>query len=176
MGPIPNKIIFCSFIPHGQVESNKSIRRMPYSFCSNTVYLLRPIDAYMCQWTAPSFDKFMVCRLFATGHYPKQCWLIVSWTSKVTYSNEILFENKYFFKKMHAKMSLAKFRPFCLGRNVLACYETDHKSWSVIGRVSNVNGSIMFSIIAHVLYATTHNVSNCRDITWNTIGRYSWKW
>ena len=109
VGSIPDKIIYCSFILHGQVESNRPIRRMPHSFCPNTICLLRPIDAYMRQWTAPSFDKFMVCRLFATSHYLKQCWLIVNWTTKVIYSNEILFANKWFsFKKMHSKMSLAK--------------------------------------------------------------------
>ena len=38
--------------------------------------------------------------------------------------NEILIEiHTFSFKKMHLKMSSAKWRPFCLGLNVLICQE-----------------------------------------------------
>ena len=51
----------------------------------------------------------------------------IIWTNAVillirpqgTYFSEILFETRKFsFKKMHLKMSSAKWRPFCLGLNV----------------------------------------------------------
>ena len=122
-GPIPGKIIYCSFVCHNHVQSNRAIRCMPYSFNPNTVYLLKPIDAYMRQWTAPSLDKFMIYCPFATSHYLNQSWLIVGWTPNGIYSIEFLFENQRLsLTKMHLKVWSAKYRPFCLDLRVLACY------------------------------------------------------
>ena len=50
--------------------------------------------------------------------------LIGPWTN----FSEILIEIQVFsFKKMHLKMSSAKWRPFCLGLNVLTC-----KDWTLL--------------------------------------------
>ena len=50
-------------------------------------------------------------------HYLNQCRIIVNWTPRKKFS-EILIKS-FSFKKMRLKMSSAKWRPFCLGLNVL---------------------------------------------------------
>ena len=57
-------------------------------------------------WTAPS-------------HYQNQCWNIVNWTLRNNFSEILIGIQTSSFKKMHLKMSSAKWRPFCLGLNKL---------------------------------------------------------
>ena len=57
-------------------------------------------------WTTPS-------------HYLKQCWNIVNWPlgNKLQWTFDQA--HTFSFKKMHLKLSSVKWRPFCLGPNVL---------------------------------------------------------
>ena len=57
----------------------------------------------------------MACR-----HYLNQCWYITNLTLRSKLLIEILIEILTFsFTKMHLKMSPGKWRPFCLGLNLL---------------------------------------------------------
>ena len=62
----------------------------------------------------------MACRLDgAPSHYLNQCWNIVNWTLRTNF-NEISIGIKTFSaKKMHFKVSSAKWRPFFLDLNEL---------------------------------------------------------
>ena len=82
---------------------------------SETVNSLRPSDAYMRQeikrhWSAPS-------------HYLNQCWNIVIGHSRTNFSEILIEIHTFSFKKMHFKMSSAKWRLFHLGLNVLMMIE-----------------------------------------------------
>ena len=59
--------------------------------------------------------------LVAPSHYLNQCCNIVNWTEPLrTNFSEILIKILTFsFKKIHFKVSSAKWQPFCLGLNVL---------------------------------------------------------
>ena len=61
----------------------------------------------------------MACRLDGARHYLNQCWNIVNWAlrSKLqwNFNRNCIFS----FTKMRLKVSSAKWRPFCLGLNVL---------------------------------------------------------
>ena len=53
------------------------------------------------------------------NHYLNQGWVIVNWTLGKNFS-EILNEiHAFSFKKIHLNVLFAKWRPFCLGLNVL---------------------------------------------------------
>ena len=57
----------------------------------------------------------------APSHFLKQCWIIVNWTLITNFSEISIAIETFSFKKMHLKISSAKWRPFCLGFNVLIC-------------------------------------------------------
>ena len=51
--------------------------------------------------------------------YLNQCWNIVNWTLRNKFNEISIGIQTFLFKKMHYKMSSAKWRPFCLGLNML---------------------------------------------------------
>ena len=53
------------------------------------------------------------------SHYLNQCWDIVNWTLRNKFSENLIGIHTFSFKKIHLKMSSAKWRPFWLGLNVL---------------------------------------------------------
>ena len=81
---------------------------------------LRPRDAYMRHWTGSSLVQIMACRLWAPSHYLNQCWNIANWTFKNklqwNFNREI---QTFSCKKLHLKMSPAKWHLFCLSPNEL---------------------------------------------------------
>ena len=58
----------------------------------------------------------------APSHYLNQCWNIVNWTLGTNFSEILIEINTFSFKKMHLKISSRRWRPFCLGLNVLNHY------------------------------------------------------
>ena len=71
-----------------------------------------------------------------------------------TYFSEILSEiHAFSFKKMHMKMSSAKWRPFCLGLNVL----TQIKAWP---RWTTFSQATLFNTFSWKLLYFVSNVSN----------------
>ena len=52
-----------------------------------------------------------------------QCWNIVNWTLGTNFSEILIEIDTFSFKKMHLKMSSAKWRPFRLGLNVLTHWQ-----------------------------------------------------
>ena len=63
----------------------------------------------------------------ATSHYLKQCWLIVNWTLRNKLQWNLIEIQKLSFMKMHLRVSSAKLRPFCPGRDELMRFITQ---WS----------------------------------------------
>ena len=55
----------------------------------------------------------------APSHYLNQCWIIVHWNLKNKLQWNLNKICTFTFKKMHLKMSSVKWRPFCLGLNML---------------------------------------------------------
>ena len=55
----------------------------------------------------------------APSHYLNQCWNIVNWTIGNKFQWNINRNDTFSFKKIHLKMLPGKWRPFCLGLNVL---------------------------------------------------------
>ena len=53
------------------------------------------------------------------SHYLNQCCNNVNWTLTTNFSEILIGIQTFSFKKMHIKMASAKWRPFCLGLNVL---------------------------------------------------------
>ena len=77
----------------------------------------RPSDAYMRQKPNPSLVKIMACRLFRAKPLSEpmlEYWWLDPYLG--TNFSEILI---FSLKKMRLKVSSAKWRPFCLGLNVL---------------------------------------------------------
>ena len=73
----------------------------------------------------------MACRLAGSSHYLNQCWNIVNhvnWTLGNKLGKSYIEIYTFSFKEMHLKMLSGKWRPFCLGLNVLTlcvqnCFE-----------------------------------------------------
>ena len=91
-----------------------------------------PDDAYMRQWIGSLFLHVMTCRLTDAKLSPKpmQCRLVAVWN----------FVNKFQWKfnhkkdiKLHLKLSPAKWRPFCLGRNILSSSLVITCEWRCLG-------------------------------------------
>ena len=79
---------------------------------------LLPSCHHMKYCSHDSLAQIIGCRLI--GHYLNQCWNIVNSTLGTNFI-EILNEiHTFSFKKMHLKMSSAKWRQFCLGFNVFS--------------------------------------------------------
>ena len=83
-----------------------------------------------------SLVQIMACRLSAPSHYLNQCWL-VNWNLGNNFQGNSNIEIQTFrFKKIHVKMSSAKWRPTCLGLNVL-------KNIHIYDAVSEVSLSLL---------------------------------
>ena len=78
----------------------------------------RSSDANMHQETNHHWLRQWLFAWTTPSHYLNQCWYVVNWTLK-NKRQWILSEFNFLFKKMHLKMSSAKWRPFCLGLNLL---------------------------------------------------------
>ena len=57
--------------------------------------------------------------VLAPSHYLNQCWNIINSTPIKKFSQILIEIHTFSFKKMHLKMSSGKWRPFCLGLNML---------------------------------------------------------
>ena len=55
----------------------------------------------------------------APSHYLNRCWNIINWPLAINFSESLSEIQIFSFKKMHLEMASAKWRPFCLGLNVL---------------------------------------------------------
>ena len=55
----------------------------------------------------------------ASSHYLNHCWNIINWPIRNKLQWNLIGFHTFPFKKMHLKMASAKWRPFCLGLNVL---------------------------------------------------------
>ena len=78
---------------------------------------LRPNDAYMRHYNKPTLVQIMACRLF--GAKPLSEPVLLCWQLMNLISWNFIQNSKDFIKEMHLKMSSVKWRPFCLGLNVL---------------------------------------------------------
>ena len=81
-----------------------------------------PSAAYMCQWIGSALVQIMAWCLFGTKPLSKP--MLGYCQSDHREQTSVKVESKYklsdfSFMKMHLKMSSGKWRPFCLGLNVL---------------------------------------------------------
>ena len=79
-----------------------------------------PGAGYMYQWTGSALVHVMACRLFGTKPLPEPMLAYCQLDSWEQVS--VKFESKFYqysFKKMHLKLSSAKWQWFCPGRNEL---------------------------------------------------------
>ena len=73
-----------------------------------------PCAAYMCQWSGPALVQIMSCCLFGANTD------LLSIRPLGTNFSEIWIKmQNFWFVKMHLKMSSAKWRPFCSGKDEL---------------------------------------------------------
>ena len=82
---------------------------------------LRPSYAYLHQQTelVPSLIQITACRLLSDNPLSEPMMAYSQSDLKEHISINFFWSSKYFFKKIHLKMSSAKWRSFCLGLNVL---------------------------------------------------------
>ena len=86
---------------------------LPRLHCVNS---LRPSNAYMRQYNIPTLVQIMACRLFGTKPLSEP---------KLPYCPRNIFQwnfiqnPKVSFEEIHLNRSSAKWRPLCLGLNVL---------------------------------------------------------
>ena len=102
------------------------------TFCMDAFYQeflnfnsLWPSDAYMYMRRQANhhwYRKWLVAWT-APSHYLNHCWNIVNWTLWNKLQWNCNRNSNIFIKKMHLKMSSAKWRPFCLGLNVLIYFQ-----------------------------------------------------
>ena len=85
------------------------------------VYPLRSGDAFVCHWSGSSLVQVMACRLFGAKPFTWTNGAILSIGHLGTNFGEFYLKFKHFrWIKMHSKMSSAKWRPFCLGLDVVS--------------------------------------------------------
>ena len=87
---------------------------------------LRPSDTYMHNQPRPSFIQIMACCLFD----PKALSEAMLYYCQFKKFSQIVFKIQLFsFKKMHLKMSSAKWWPFCLSLKVLMPAKEPWRIW-----------------------------------------------
>ena len=67
----------------------------------------------------PSLVQIMACAWTAPSHYLNQYWNVADCTLRNKLQWSFIRNSNIFIKKMHLKMSYAKWRSFCLGLNML---------------------------------------------------------
>ena len=95
-------------------------------------------------------------------HYLNQCWNIVSWTARNKLQWNVNQNSYIFIKKIQLKMLSGKWRPFCLGLNVL-------------GRVSKRLPSIFYPDPLGLLHWHWRNLSIVPvplSLTWRTLVKW----
>ena len=113
--------------------------------------------------------------LSAPSHYMNQCWNIVNSTLGTNF-NEIVIEiNIISFKKINLKMSSGKWRPFCLGLNVLILSKSQNGLESRRLFLGERHGCAVFGALSPVR-AIGHCVPGQeRDLLWtNWLNWYVW--
>ena len=63
------------------------------------------------------------------SNYLNQCWLLVNWTLGTNFCEIWMEVLTFSFKKMHLKMSSAKWRPFCPGGHELITTSHQFRWW-----------------------------------------------
>ena len=97
----------------------------------------------------------MACRIDgAYSHYLNQCSNIVNWALGTTFSEILLEIQTLSFKKMHLNVSSAKWRPFCLGLNVL------RRSDACVGKLTIIDSDNGLSAWT----APSHYLNQCWNI------------
>ena len=84
-----------------------------------TLNSLRPSDAYMRQYNIPTLLQIMACRLSGTKPLSEPVLPYCHLTLRNIFQWNLFKIRRFSFKEMHLKMLSAKWRPFCLGLNVL---------------------------------------------------------
>ena len=93
-----------------------------------------PNAAYLCQWIGSALVQIMACCLFGTKPLSK---LMLGYCQLDALGQISIKIQNFSFMKMHLKLSSAKWRPFCPGRNELVpdCHIKanigTHVSWEV---------------------------------------------
>ena len=109
------------FIPHFPLRHQSNFTKLSlFDFViALDVHSLRPSDACMSWQTRAPLVQIMACRLFGAKPQPEPMMTYCQLNHRSNFS-EILFAIQTFsLNKMHFKLSSAKWRPFCLGLNVL---------------------------------------------------------
>ena len=92
----------------------------------------------------------------ATRHNPDQCWNIWNGSLRTKFGETWINTQQFSFKKIQLKLSSAKWRPFCLGRNVLM-HDTRRCIHVAIKRTSLVQAMTTFFALSY--YRTYHWIS-----------------
>ena len=80
---------------------------------------LRPSGAIMRQSTNHHWFRWWLVAWSAPSHYLNQCWDIVNWTLRNKLQWNFNWNSYLFIQENAIEMSSGKWRPFCLGLNVL---------------------------------------------------------
>ena len=108
-----------------------------FSFLRNDFKSLRPGEAFMRQWTKPSLTEIMSGCLFGVNDR-------LLWIASVGKISEIWKEIRTLsFKKMYLKTPSTKWRPFCIGFNVLISFCIAWSRQEMTG-AANMNISLIF--------------------------------
>ena len=97
--------------------------------------------------------------------------ILLIWTLGTNFSEISSEIHAFSFKKMHLKMSSAKWRPFCLGFNVLSGFIC------ILGKESSITGRHMTTVNWALLAASAPDASypvtrdNCNTLLWCHNGR-----
>ena len=145
---------------------------------------LRPSGSYMRQWNRQSLIQIMVCRLLGTKPFPEPMLGYCQLQTQGSNINETRIEIQAFaFRKMHLKISFRKWRPFCLGLNMLNIKQTSYHQisgrsdilgmgvwiniWSLTG-VSAARQHISVSVFK-LNGALCTNIGGLSNISWSTV-------
>ena len=100
---------------------------------------LRPRDAYMRRWTgsslAPGRRQVIICT---------NAGILLIGPLGTNFSENLIAILTFLFTKMRLKVSSAKWRPFCLGLNVLIHLERNSQMWVVVSHWVISNFVVVF--------------------------------
>ena len=81
--------------------------------------------------------------------------ILLIWPSGTNFNENLIGIETFSFKKMHLKMSSAKWRPFCLGLNMLTPFRLHSLSWPCQDSLVFVSGHLqsgLYSILGRCAF------------------------
>ena len=115
---------FPKYFQHVAKRSQKCWKWYRVTRSTNTLpmYLnsLRSRGSYMRHQTKPSLFQIMACHLTSTKPSAEPCWNSVDWTPGNNFQLNFNQNTTFFIQEnVFENMSSGKWRPFCLGLNVI---------------------------------------------------------